>query len=1269
MSGGNVDLSSGASQVGGKENLSQSVTPIGTLPPKPLTPIVTPLSSDDGPTSLRREDKPKKKFKFFGKKDKNQSPPVIPESLDNKFDIVRTRLTDTTAPPQFAALTVMTTDGVKRYPPGFTPNQAYWGTIIKKDGQYVISDLNTDEDYFFNGDKNSFNNNDSKLGVNSNGLYPNGWWGNLLDAHISKISGVNDSPESQNRIGAYDKLGTRTSNPDTAKKPKSGEDPFSKRDTLMMFNDLATDYFQHNTLIEGNAVFFNQDETDEAVANTKLRNFSSSSWENQDPVVYSFQVVIDALSSPLLNGSVEEFIDAYPNVSEIQSRRRVIYDFKMQFQKLFKTKGKIECRQKEIDLYDKEALYSDYGSSYLNKYANADNPLGSTLKRRGKRAYLAHYLYKIDGLHKLSESNTSDTKKFLVDYGKDIITLTFNEDVSGTMAALAHLYKMLYWSKPLGKGVIPENLLRFNCDIIVTEVRNFNRIRNAMAVSDKDVSRNIYKIQTIKDNVSRHIYSLKECQFYFDKMPHDDNIDNSQIKVYEGFDVKFDYKYSSLKFDKWVSDPNLFGRYVGYNNGALWRLGNKMSYQLRKMERAEGGDTGSIIDYSVPRFYTKKSNSLGQDGVNEEIELMNNIHNNSVDYDEPFDDPNDFAGYKDAIIVEEDGEDVVASRKGKITVFNKETGKFEYRSKPDFEQRFKQKAKQGIKRMVKNTLLWPWREAKMQFMVRKELLQDTLSRARLFVGGGGLDTEPTNVYPRPYAPVSMGIFFDVRNELFNYWGEELTGILANAKQIINPFGHQVIDDLMPNGLKKSDSPSIWFNPLNMMLKKFSNLPSVLQESIKAKDFQNIINAMKTISSTLGGGFFQNSLFESSDNLKDILNKNAYFKPKNEGDGTPGSYKAYDYNDGFGGPGDGDQNIKAESSLNNILNKNANLKPKNEGDGSVGSYKAYDYNDKKYSSTNVGFGGQGQQSVKAESSVENILNEKANFKPIDEGVDKGKKVGKYKPYDYQEPKAGNNYAGTPIGFGFSALGKQSVPSDKTTTDTLNKNAKFKPKNEGDGSVGSYKAYDYNDKKYSSTNVGFGGQGQQSVKAESSIENILNKKANFKPIDEGVDKGKKVGKYKPYDYQEPKAGSNYGGAAPVGFGFSALGKQSVPSDKTTTDTLNKNSKFKPKNEGDGTAGSYKSFDVNKGFGGQGAQGVKLQGNLEKILNSFAQFRPADEGVSNGKQAGQYIPKDPNVGFGGAAVPQSSDNTKSQGKLEDIVKNNTQWSYPVNNKKFGL
>jgi hypothetical protein len=77
-----------------------------------------------------------------------------------------------------------------------------------------------------------------------------------------------------------------------------------------------------------------------------------------------------------------------------------------------------------------------------------------------------YYLKKVAGLKNLSESNTGDTKKYLVDYRKDLITLDFNEDVTLSIGTLAHLYKLLYWSKPNGKSIIPENLLRFNCDII-----------------------------------------------------------------------------------------------------------------------------------------------------------------------------------------------------------------------------------------------------------------------------------------------------------------------------------------------------------------------------------------------------------------------------------------------------------------------------------------------------------------------------------------------------------------------------------------------------------------------------------------------------------------------------------------------------------------------------------------------------------------------------------------------------------------------------------
>jgi hypothetical protein len=140
----------------------------------------------------------------------------------------------------------------------------------------------------------------------------------------------------------------------------------------------------------------------------------------------------------------------------------------------------------------------------------------SNLYQSGKRAYLNYYLKKVTGLGNLVESNTPSAKKYLTDYNKDVITLNFSEDLTLSMGTLAHLYKLLYWSKPNGKGLIPENLLRFNCNIVVSEVRNFKRVIKAVGSND---------LKVIKDNVSRYIYSLRECQFYFNTMPHNSEVD------------------------------------------------------------------------------------------------------------------------------------------------------------------------------------------------------------------------------------------------------------------------------------------------------------------------------------------------------------------------------------------------------------------------------------------------------------------------------------------------------------------------------------------------------------------------------------------------------------------------------------------------------------------------------------------------------------------------------------------------------------------------
>ena len=361
--------------------------------------------------------------------------------------------------------------------------------------------------------------------------------------------------------------------------------PYSTRDNYLIFNDAGTDYFRHGLQILNNLTPI--ENPINGASDLRLSQFKNTPFENQDPIVFGFEIVIDAISSPLLNGSVSDFLNNYNMISEIRSKIPVYEDFKQQFIKFFKTVGSITINNEQVNL-----------SKTRTGYANSDSP--KTLFQSGRQAYMSHYLKKVEGLNLLSESNTADIKKYLVDYRKDVIKLDFSEDVSMSLGTLAHLYKLMYWSKPNGKSLVPENLLRFNCDIIVSEVRNFNRVRRAIDSNDLEV---------IKDNLSRYIYSLKECQFYFNSMPHPTGIDLSEApKTHDVTTLEFDFKYSTVKFEKFMEGSNGFGQYVGYDGGAIWKVGNPG-------ERGSRGNTSSSIDTSVPKFYTVGGNKFRQNGV------------------------------------------------------------------------------------------------------------------------------------------------------------------------------------------------------------------------------------------------------------------------------------------------------------------------------------------------------------------------------------------------------------------------------------------------------------------------------------------------------------------------------------------------------------------------------------------------------------------------------------------------------------------------------
>lgn len=440
------------------------------------------------------------------------------------------------------------------------------------------------------------------------------WYGALLEAHpdyngISSqyLYGSVKSTE-KNDLSTSERFDQSKSYPNFRDDLPDSSNFFTTRDYYLLFNDRSTDYFRHGLHIIDNKTPLKSnkntretwDGSEEGVP-YRLALFDNTPYENNDPVIFGFELIIDSYSSPLLNGSVEDFINQFSSISEVAARKYVLADFKEQFIKIFRTNGNIFIDQESNN---------QIKTSIISKGYPNDNSSSSFLFEGGRKAYMSYYLKKVTGLELLLETNSSNKKKYLVDYRTDVIKLTFNEDVSLTLGTLEHLYKLLFWSKPTGKNIIPDNLLRFNCDIIISEVRNLNRVRRAIDTGDLEV---------IKENVSRHVYSLKECQFWFDQPAHDTEIDLWDIKTFDNFTITMDYKYVTNKFERWVPDYKGFGEYVGYNNGAIWKIGNPGARDNSK----KNVKAGTLEDNSNPKFFTAGENSLNQNGVAAPIVLQN----------------------------------------------------------------------------------------------------------------------------------------------------------------------------------------------------------------------------------------------------------------------------------------------------------------------------------------------------------------------------------------------------------------------------------------------------------------------------------------------------------------------------------------------------------------------------------------------------------------------------------------------------------------------
>jgi hypothetical protein len=604
-----------------------------------------------------------------------------------------------------------------------------------------------------------------------NTLFDNNWFGQLLDSHPD----YSGKKKSNKDLSTEDRFNL------SKDFPKVENEPYSTRDWHLIFNDTSMDYFKHGLqVIDGK----NSQLRSEKNARETWDGYESgvpsalsqvlgdtdgtkgTPYENTDPVMFGFEVIVDLINSPLLNGSVEDFIASFPFVNEIATRRKVMNDFRQQFIKIFKTKGTFR-------------IGPDVPTASIktSNYANTDN--GSKMFSSGKPAYMSYYLKKIQGLEKLIEANLPDKNKALVEYRKDTLKLTFTEDVSLDMGTLAYLYKLLYWSKPSGKNIVPENLLRFNCDIVISEMRHFNRVRKGITNGDLEV---------VKDNLSRYVYTLNECQFWFDQPGHESEVDLSNPKTFDDFVVTLDYKYATTKFERWTPDGAGFGKYVSYNNAAMWKVGNPGARTVIGASASVEGFSDEK-DIAVPRFYSNRGgNTLKQNGVGSAIVMES--YNPSFTINESVEKPVVGSASSSKKSGDETEEGDAMDEKKALRKKKRKEGFDAFKERSS-------KAGKALGSKLKTTLQ---NEVKAQVNTRLRLLNNTLDKLRN-EGGLGRMRAPTNVYSSHpahagmdresnlpnyigggvigggaiAAGVSPTAFFDVQNSLRDFAGDALGG--------------------------------------------------------------------------------------------------------------------------------------------------------------------------------------------------------------------------------------------------------------------------------------------------------------------------------------------------------------------------------------------------------------------------------------------------------------------------------------------------------------
>jgi len=174
----------------------------------------------------------------------------------------------------------------------------------------------------------------------------------------------------------------------------------------------------------------------------------------------------------------------------------------------------------------------------------------------------AYYISKIAGLNNLN--------KKIITFGEDKLTITINEDVSMIAWYLSELYNNLIYSYKNQRYMFPENVIRFDMDIKINDMREYQIPQSINERSPGSDVNNNYPNKNIKNDISpksNMVYTLHDCTFnFFESNNHQDDIEIG------GYGTP-SYTPQSLSFDifyKSVSRYSNFPLIKGFSSINAW---------------------------------------------------------------------------------------------------------------------------------------------------------------------------------------------------------------------------------------------------------------------------------------------------------------------------------------------------------------------------------------------------------------------------------------------------------------------------------------------------------------------------------------------------------------------------------------------------------------------------------------------------------------------------------------------------------------------------